>query len=110
MSIRHLDQLLAPRSVVVVGASNRPGSVGATVWRNLRAGTFAGPVFGVNPKHAALDGVKLARRVADLPEAPDLAVLCAPPDTVAGLIDELGRLGTRAAIVMTAGLSAAQKQ
>ncbi|MGQ3050494.1 MAG: bifunctional acetate--CoA ligase family protein/GNAT family N-acetyltransferase [Roseateles sp.] len=110
MSIRHLDQLLSPRSVVVVGASNRPGSVGATVWRNLCAGTFAGPVFGVNRKHAELDGVALAARVGDLPEAPDLAVLCTPPDTVAGLIAELGELGTRAAIVMTAGLSVAQKQ
>ena len=89
MSIRHLDRLLEPRSVVVVGASNRPGSVGATVWRNLRAGTFAGPVFGVNPKHATLDGVKLARHItdlADLAEAPDLAVLCTPADTVPGLI------------------------
>jgi acetyltransferase len=110
MSIRHLDQLLEPRSVAVIGASNRPGSVGATVWRNLRAGTFAGPVFGVNPKHATLDGVRLARRVADLAEAPDLAVLCTPPDTVPGLVGELARLGTRAVIVMTAGLSATQKQ
>ncbi|MEO6407521.1 MAG: bifunctional acetate--CoA ligase family protein/GNAT family N-acetyltransferase [Burkholderiaceae bacterium] len=110
MSIRHLDQLLEPRSVVVIGASNRVGSVGATVWRNLRAGTFAGTVSGVNPKHAALDGVTLARRVADLAEPPDLAVLCTPPQTVPGLIAELGQLGTRAAIVMTAGMSAAQKQ
>jgi len=110
MSIRHLDRLLSPRSVVVVGASNRPGSVGATVWRNLRAGTFAGPVFGVNPNRPELDGVPLAARVCDLPEPPDLAVLCTPPDTVPGLIAELGQLGTRAAIVMTAGLSATQKQ
>ena len=110
MSIRHLDQLLEPRSVVVVGASDRPGSVGATVWRNLRAGKFAGPIYGVNPKHASLDGVRLARRVADLPEPPDLAVLCTPPGTVPELVDQLGRLGTRAAVVMTAGLSPAQKQ
>jgi acetyltransferase len=110
MSIRHLDLLLEPRSVVVIGASDRPGSVGATVWRNLRAGNFTGPIYGVNPKHASLDGVSLARRVADLPEPPDLAVLCTPPGTVAGLVEELGRLGTRAAIVMTAGLSPVQKQ
>jgi acetyltransferase len=57
-----------------------------------------------------LDGQAIHARVADLPEVPDLAILCTPPDTVAGLIDALGRLGTRAAIVMTAGLSAAQKQ
>jgi acetyltransferase len=110
MSIRHLDRLLAPRSVVVIGASTRPGSVGATVWRNLRAGTFAGPVFGVNPKHAELDGVKLAGHIGELPEAPDLAVVCTPPDTVPGLLAELGERGTRAAIVLTAGLSATQKQ
>ena len=110
MSVRHLDRLLEPKSVVVVGASNRIGSVGATVWRNLRAGRFAGPIHAVNPKHTELDGVAVFARAADLPQPPDLAVLCTPPDTVAGLIDALGRLGTRAAIVMTAGPSAAQKQ
>ena len=110
MSVRHLHQLLEPASVVVVGASNRVGSVGGTVWRNLRAGQFKGPIFGVNPKHAALDGQTICAGVADLPQAPDLAILCTPPDTVAGLIDALGRLGTRAAIVMTTGMSPAQKQ
>ena len=65
MSIRHLDRLIEPRSIVLVGASDRPGSVGATVWRNLRAGTFAGPVFAVNPSHASLDGVAVFARIAD---------------------------------------------
>ena len=110
MSVRHLHYLLEPASVVVVGASNRVGSVGGTVWRNLRAGQFKGPIFGVNPKHAVLDGQTIHARVADLPQVPDLAVLCTPPDTVTGLIDALGRLGTRAAIVMTAGMSPTQKQ
>lgn len=110
MSVRFLDRLLEPRSIVVVGASDRPGSVGATVWRNLRSGGFAGPVHAVTPSHASLDGVATHARVADLPEAPDLAVVCTPPATVAGLIDELGQHGTRAAIVMTAGQTAAQKQ
>ena len=80
------------------------------MWRNLRAGQFKGPIYGVNPKHTLLDGQTIHARVADLPQAPDLAVLCTPPDTVAGVIDALGRLGTRAAIVMTAGMSPAQKQ
>ena len=110
MTIRHLDRLLDPRSIVVVGASDRVGSVGATVWRNLRAGSFAGPIHAVNPKHRTLDGVAVFARPADLPQAPDLAVLCTPSATVPGLIEQLGRLGTRAAIVLTAGLSAAQKQ
>ncbi len=110
MSIRHLDRLLAPASVVVIGASNRVGSVGGTVWRNLRAGHFKGPIYAVNPKHTVLDGQTIHARVQDLPQAPDLAVLCTPPDTVPALIDALGRLGTRAAVVMTAGLNSAQRQ
>jgi acetyltransferase len=110
LSIRHLDRLLSPASVAVFGASNRPGSVGATVWRNLRAGRFAGPVYGVNPKHSSLEGVPLFATAAHLPAAPDLALICTPPATVAPLVAELGELGTRAVVIVTAGLSAEQKQ
>ena len=110
MSIRHLDPLLNPRSVAVIGASDRAGSVGTTVWRNLRAGHFEGPIHAVNPHQATLDGHVVFAHVADLPSATDLAVICTPPTTVPALITELGELGTRAAIVMTAGLSGAQKQ
>jgi acetyltransferase len=110
MSIRNLDRLLEPRSIAVIGASDRVGSVGATVWRNLRAGRFAGPVFAVNTRRAALGGDRVFARPAELPQPPDLAVVCTPPQTVPGLIDELGRLGTRAAIVMTAGLDAGVRQ
>lgn len=110
MTLRYLDRLLSPASVAVFGASTRPASVGATVWRNLRAGGFTGPLWPVNPKHAALDGVPAYARAADLPAAPDLAVICTPAATVPGLIAELGAIGTRAAVVVTAGLDAAQKQ
>ena len=54
MTIRHLDHLLRPASVAVIGASDRPASVGATVWRNVRAGAFTGPVLAVNPRHATV--------------------------------------------------------
>ncbi|HEX6362856.1 MAG TPA: CoA-binding protein, partial [Albitalea sp.] len=110
MTIRNLDPLLDPSSVAVFGASDRPSSVGATVWRNLRAGGFAGRLLAVNPRLSTLDGVRVHGGVEDLPETPDLAVLCTPPHTVAPLVAELAARGTRAAVVMTAGLSAAQKQ
>ena len=110
MSIRNLHSLLEPASVVVIGASDQVSSVGATVWRNLRAGAFKGLIYGVNPHHDTLDGETIYPTVAELPITPDLAILCTPPATVAGLIAELGRRGTKAAIVMTAGLSARQKQ
>ena len=110
MSIRHLDALFNPASVAVFGASGRLGSVGATVWHNMRTGGFAGPLYPVNPKHGSLDGLKVYRDVAALPETPELAVICTPADTVVPLIKALGARGTRAAIVVTAGLNAAQKQ
>jgi acetyltransferase len=110
VTIRNLDRLLAPRSVAVFGASARPGSVGATVWRNLRSGGFAGPIHGVNPNHARIDGEPMFARAADLPAAPDLAVVCTPPTAVPGLLAELGAIGTRAAVVLTAGLGADGRQ
>jgi len=109
MSIRNLDALFAPRSVVVVGASDRPATVGSTVWRNVRAGGFAGNVFAVNPAHRELDGVEVFARCPDLPAPADLAVVCVPPSAVVDTVAELARAGTRAAIIMTAGLTAADK-
>ncbi len=110
MSIRHLDALFSPASVAVIGATPRAGSVGATVWRNLRQGGFKGPRYAVNPNHRYIDGERCWPDVASLPEAPELAVICTPPATVAGLVEALGARGTRAAVVITAGLDAAQKQ
>jgi acetyltransferase len=103
MTIRHLDQLLTPRSVAVFGASDRPGSVGATVWSNLLQGRFAGPRWPVNPKRNRLGADTCYPDVAALPQAPDLAVICTPPASVPGLIEALGARGTRAAVVLTAG-------
>lgn len=105
MSIRNLDSLFKPRSIAVFGASNRPGSVGAFVTRNLIEGGFAGPVLPVNPKADAVAGILAYPDVASLPIVPDLAVICTPPGTVPGLVTALAARGTRAAVVITAGLA-----
>ena len=110
MSIRHLDAMFDPHSVAVIGASERAASVGATVWRNIRDGGFAGPRWAVNPNRSQIDGEATFADIASLPAAPDLAVICTPPHTVAALIDALGARGTRAAVVLSAGLDAAGKQ
>ena len=107
MSVRHLDSLFAPRSVAVIGVSARPGNLGAIVLRNLRAGGFQGPVWAVNKHATEVDGLAVLPGVDALPAAPDLAVLCTPAATVPQLVGELGRRGTRAAIVLTAGLKQA---
>ncbi|MFO1296251.1 MAG: bifunctional acetate--CoA ligase family protein/GNAT family N-acetyltransferase [Rubrivivax sp.] len=110
MSIRHLDDLFEPASVAVIGASTQPGSVGFTVWRNLRSGKFAGPLWAVNSQHDEVQGDKAYTSVAQLPGVPALAVICTPPASVPGLIAELAALGTRAAVVLTAGLTPEHKQ
>ena len=103
MSIRNLDKLFKPRSVALVGATPRPGSVGALVARNMRRAGFGGELMLVNPHHTTIDGLTVYPDVASLPRAPDLAVIVTPPETVPPLIGELGERGTRAAVVITAG-------
>jgi acetyltransferase len=110
MTVRHLDRLLEPRCIAVVGASDRAASVGATVWRNLHGSAYPGRVYAVNPRHATLDGVQTYADVASLPEAPDLGVICTPPATVPGLVAHLGARGAKAAVVMSAGVDAATRQ
>ena len=73
MSVRHLKRLFAPRSVALVGASAREGSIGAVLAANLLKSGFRGPVWPVNPKHKEIAGSRTFRDVADLPEVPDLA-------------------------------------
>ncbi|MDB5754506.1 MAG: family N-acetyltransferase [Massilia sp.] len=106
MSVRNLQHLFAPTSVALVGASDRPGSVGATAMRNLLGGGFKGPVWPVNPRHKQVAGLECYAGVGDLPEAPQLALICTPPDTVPGIVRQLGERGCRAAIILTAGLGA----
>ncbi len=104
MTVRNLERLLRPGSVAVIGATDRPQSVGATVMRNLVAGGFRGPITPVNPKYPKVAGIATAASVNELDHVPDLAIVCTPAQTVPGIIRQLGAKGTRAAVVLTAGL------
>ena len=103
MTVRNLDSLLKPTSVALIGASRRPNSIGAVVAKNLFHAGFDGPIMPVNPREKAIEGVLSYAAIADLPVTPDLAVICTPPETVPGIVAELGARGTRAAVVITAG-------
>ncbi len=103
MSTRNLDKLMAPKSVVAIGASARPGSVGEAVTRNLLAAGFAGDIHLVNLKGGEIAGRKVLRSLSDVPGVADLAVIMTPPVTVPALINHLGARGTKAAVVITAG-------
>lgn len=107
MSIRNLQHLMRPSSVAVIGASDRVGSVGATVWANLRAGGFSGPLWAVNRRHATVGGLRAFPSVERLPGVPELAVICTPAAGVPALIAQLGEIGCRAAVVLSSGMDAA---
>jgi acyl-CoA synthetase (NDP forming)/GNAT superfamily N-acetyltransferase len=102
--------LLKPRSVAVVGASERAGSVGRTVLAKIVRGGFAGPVWAVNPHARTIDGLPCFASVPELPGVPDLAVVAVPADRVAEVAVDCGRLGVRALVVLTSGLDQHQSQ
>src|SRR5579884_4126593 len=103
MSVRNLDRLFRPKSVALIGATDRPGSVGGVILRNLAQAGFDGRLMLVNRHHQTLAGLPVHSDIASLPEPPDLAVIVTPPETVPELIANLGARGTRAAVVITAG-------
>ncbi|MDR5865823.1 bifunctional acetate--CoA ligase family protein/GNAT family N-acetyltransferase [Halomonas koreensis] len=104
MSTRFLHHFFEPRTVAVIGASEKPHSMGGLVIRNLQEGGFPGPLWAVNPKgYETVYGAPCVSRVSRLPEVPDLAVICAPVAAVPRLIGQLGRFGARAALVLSGG-------
>ena len=97
MTIRNLESMFAPRSVVLVGASAKQGSVGNWLARNLSQG-FAGQLSFVNPKGGIIESRDCHRSLADIEAPADLAVVVTPAETVPGIIGELGAAGTKAAV------------
>jgi len=100
-----LRPLLEPRSIAVVGAGRSPGSVGNAVLRNILDAGFTGDVVAVNPHALELHGVPCHGSVPDLPQPPDLAVICVPAWSVLQVVRDCGRSGVRAVVVISSGLS-----
>ncbi|MEU1891221.1 bifunctional acetate--CoA ligase family protein/GNAT family N-acetyltransferase [Streptomyces pristinaespiralis] len=106
--VASLRPLLKPRSVVVVGAGRRPGSVGRAVLRNTRSGGFAGLLRAVNPHADIIEWVASHPSVASLPYVPDLAVLALPAPAVPEVAEACGEAGVRALLVLSSGLTREQ--
>ena len=102
-----LDSLFLPKSVAVIGASERAGSVGRSVLWNLLSSPFGGTVFPVNSKRSNVLGIKAYPSVTALPEKVDLVVITTPADTVPDLIAEAVELGIPSGIVISAGFKEA---
>src|SRR5918992_120199 len=101
----NLDRLLRPRSIAVVGASERPGSYGGEALLNLRRLGFRGPVHGVNPRRREAHGYPCVPSVTDLPKAPDGVVVAIPAAEVPWAVQEIGAIGCGGAVVFAAGFA-----
>ena len=100
MSTYRLKNLLAPRSVALIGASPRHGSVGRAILNYIRQAQFKGEFGLVNPRHGDIDGVASVDSLGKLAFAPELVVITAPAQSIAGLIDEAGRCGAAGAVII----------
>ncbi len=101
---RHpLNAIFEPKSIAVVGASEKAGSVGRTILWNLISNPFGGTVYPVNAKRASVLGIKAYPNLAALPERVDLAVIVTPTATVPGIIAECVEAGVKGAIIISAG-------
>jgi len=98
-----LDELFRPASVAVVGASNKPGKVGTSLFRNILEAGFKGVVYPVNPTSKSVSGVRCYPTIADLPETPDLGVVIVPAAAVSEVVEQFGKAGTRGLVVITSG-------
>src|SRR5262245_2303483 len=98
-----LDVLFAPKSVAVIGATERAGSVGRTILWNLISNPFGGTVFPVNNKHRSVLGIKAYPSIGDLPEPVELAVVVTPAPTVPNIIGQCADIGVKGAIIISAG-------
>ncbi|MGA7932762.1 MAG: bifunctional acetate--CoA ligase family protein/GNAT family N-acetyltransferase [Kovacikia sp.] len=100
---RPLDAIFTPKSVAVIGATERPGSVGRIVLWNLLSSSFGGTIYPVNPKRHSVLGIKAYPTIADIPEAVDLAVIATPASTVPGVIGECVDADVKGVVVLSAG-------
>jgi acetyltransferase len=104
MSTYRLKNLLAPRSVALVGASPRQGSVGRAILNNIGKAKFQGEFGLVNQRYPAIDDIKAVGSLAKLSFAPELVVITAPAKSIPRLIDEAGRCGSAGAVIVSSGL------
>src|SRR5918998_1914610 len=98
-----LDAIFRPETIALIGATDRPGSVGRTIMWNLVSNPFGGTVFPVNERRENVLGIKTYPRVSEVPARVDLAVIAAPAPTVPEIIRECVEAGVEGVIVISAG-------
>lgn len=106
----YLSKFFQPNSIVVIGASDKPNSVGMKVFKNLLEGEFVGHLYAVNPKHSTIQNQICYPSVIKINENIDLAIITTPNHTVKKILKECGEKNIRAAVIISSGFSETGKQ
>lgn len=101
----NLDFFFTPKSVAIVGASNREGSMGHVFMSNITQAGFEGDIYPINPKEDEVFGLKAYKNVKDIPAHVDLAVVLVPARFVPEVMADCGKKGIKGAVVITSGFS-----
>ena len=103
MGGKDLDALFKPRSVAVVGASPAEGKVGRVILENIIRSGFSGRIYAVNPRHEEVLGIPCYPSVMAIPETPQLVIIAVPAPVVEEILEDCGRKGVEAAVIVSAG-------
>ncbi|MFH1823818.1 MAG: acetate--CoA ligase alpha subunit [Candidatus Firestonebacteria bacterium] len=106
----NINSVFSPKSIVVIGASSKEGSVGRVVFSNILLGGFTGILFPVNPKRTSILGVKCYPSISNVPDPVDLAVVIVPAEIAATVLEECGKFGVKGVIIITAGFKEIGKE
>jgi len=105
MSTINLEKIFEPKSIAVIGASDREGSVGYIIFNNLIGSGYNGVVFPINPKRESVQGVQAFKSINDVKVKVDMAIICTPATTVKALVEDCGKKGIKGMIIISAGFA-----
>ena len=107
MAVKNISKLFKPGSIALFGASDSETKPGGVILRNLRKSGFKGPIYPINPKHHKIGGRKVYGTLEEVPRKVDLAVIATPAAVVPTIIQQCGKQGVEAAIIISAGFGEA---
>jgi len=110
MEANNLKKLFNPKTIAVIGATNKEGHVGYSLMKNLIASRFDGTVYPINPKRTSVLGVKAYPSVSKTPDKIDLAIIATPAKTVKGIVEECGMSGVSGIVIISAGFKEIGKE
>ncbi len=101
--LKDIEAIINPKSIAVVGATNREGSVGFAVFRNILRAGFQGILYPVNPRAKSVQSIKAYPTLTDIPDEVDMAVIIVPAGVVSGVMEHAGKKKIKGAVIISAG-------